>query len=331
MLLKHCIATAFFLCPVLASLQGAAAALPASAPPDMAPAAPGKTFGTAGKELSVLKHGKEAELFKHDGAGCLTHMWFGGDWKGYLRTRIRVYVDGETTASIDMEIGMGIGIGFEDAAAPWGIARMGKTGHPSGDYNTFRIPFGTGVRVTAQLADDVKQEPVFWWIVRGSENLLVRVGGVTLPASARLKLHIVENLKAQPLQEFNLCDAKAQGMLYLVAIAARSEGNLNFLEAQMRVYIDGATEPLMLSSGLEDYFLGTYYFNRGRYYTPVAGLTHINEKDFSFSAYRFHDDDPIAFEKGLRLTCRCGEKSGDKVFGDPKPTVYTTYTWVYEW
>ena len=40
----------------------------------------------------------------------------------------------------------------------------------------------------------------------------------------------------------------------------------------MRAYIDGSKTPLMLSSGLEDYFLGTYYFNRGRYYTPVAGL-----------------------------------------------------------
>jgi hypothetical protein len=41
----------------------------------------------------------------------------------------------------------------------------------------------------------------------------------------------------------------------------------------MRAYIGGAKDPLMLSSGLEDYFLGTYYFNRGRYATPVAGLT----------------------------------------------------------
>ena len=39
----------------------------------------------------------------------------------------------------------------------------------------------------------------------------------------------------------------------------------------MRAYIDGAKDPLMFSSGLEDYFLGTYYFDRGRYYTEVAG------------------------------------------------------------
>lgn len=290
-----------------------------------------KTFGTSGKELFVLKEGKEAELFRRAGAGCLTHMWFGGDWPGYLRTRIRVYADGEQKPSIDMELGLGVGVGFEDPAAPVGIARMGKTGHPSGVYNTLRIPFGNGIRVTAQLAEDVKSNPPFWWIIRGTENLPLSVGGVKLPANARLKLHAHLGRKAGPLEEFDLCDTKGAGALYQVTIAARSEGNFNFLEAQMRAYIDGAAEPLMLSSGLEDYFLGTYYFNRGKYYNPVAGLTHLDEKDHSFSAYRFHDDDPIFFKNGLRLTCRCGEKSGDHTFGDPKPTVYSTYAWLYEW
>ena len=70
----------------------------------------------------------------------------------------------------------------------------------------------------------------------------------------------------------------------------------------MRAYIGGRKEPLMLSSGLEDYFLGTYYFNKGRYATPVAGLTHVDKDEHEFSAYRFHEDDPVFFqkEKGIR-------------------------------
>lgn len=289
------------------------------------------TFGTAGKEQAILAGGREAELFRREGKGCLTHMWFGSDWPGYDRTRIRVYVDGEAAPSIEMELGLGVGIGFADPAAPWGIARMGKTGHPSGIYNTFRIPFANGVRVTAQLGKGVRGDPPFWWIIRGSTAIRVTVGGVRLPDSARLRLHKREGYHARPLEEFDLCDTHSAGALYLVTITARSEGNLNFLEAQMRAYLDGGKQPLMLSSGLEDYFLGTYYFNRGRYYTPVAGLTHINDKDDTFSAYRFHDDDPLFFSKGLRLTCRCGEKNGNHTFGDPRPTTYTTYAWVYEW
>ena len=55
-----------------------------------------------------------------------------------------------------------------------------------------------------------------------------------------------------------------------------------------------------------------------------------------FSAYRFHDEDPIFFQSGLRLTCRCGETEhgrADEKMGylDPTKTRYTTYTWVYQW
>jgi hypothetical protein len=311
--------------------QTAGAGSTADAAQDIGGVAGLKTFCESGKGERVLGGGKEAVLLRHDGRGCLTQMWFGGDFPGYDKTRIRVYVDGEAKASIDMEMGLSIGVGFAEPAAPWGIARMGKTGHPSGIYNTFRIPFSKSVRVTAQLAEGVGGDPVFWWIVRGTDHLPVQVAGVRLPEGARLRLYKLENFTAKPLQEFDLCNTHQPGALYLVTIAARSKGNFNFLEAQMRAYLDGSESPLMLSSGLEDYFLGTYYFNRGKYYTPLAGMTHMDEKDKSFSAYRFHDDDPIVFSKGLRLTCRCGEKAGDQVCGDPKETTYTTYTWVYKW
>jgi hypothetical protein len=300
-----------------------------------------KTFGTMGKEVTPLSADKEAELFRHDGKGCLTHIWFGGDWKGCEKTRIRVYVDGEEKPSIDMELYLGHGIGFGDEFSPWGIARIGKIGTGANVYNTYRIPFGKSIRITGQLAPDTPGRPLFWWIVRGTENMPVVLGGVRLPDTARLHLYKLENHLAKPLEEFALCDAPGNGALYQVTMAAKGRRkasdekvrwkDLSFMEACMRAYIGGAKEPLMLSSGLEDYFLGTYYFNKGRYATPVAGLTHFNVNENEFSAYRFHEDDPVFFRNGLRLTCRCGEKIGDKVSHDPPETSYTTYVWTYNW
>jgi hypothetical protein len=304
-----------------------------------APLATLKTFGTMGKEVRPLKGDTEADLFRHRGKGCLTHMWFGGGWKDCEKTRIRVYVDGEARPSIDMELYLGHGIGFSDEFAPWGTARIGKIGTGNSVYNTYRIPFGTSVRVTAQRAPTAPDAPEFWWILRGTENLPVTLGGVTLPDNARLKLHKLENHIAKPLEEFALCNVPGNGALYQVTMQAKglrqSEKDqwkdLSYMEACMRAYIGGAQEPLMLSSGLEDYFLGTYYFNKGRYATPVAGLTHFEPKANEFSAYRFHEDDPIFFQNGLRLTCRCGERIGEKVFHDPPETRYTTYVWLYQW
>lgn len=288
-----------------------------------------RTFGTMGKAVYPLEGGREAELLSHEGKGSLTHMWFGGNWDGYGKLRVRVYVDGERTASIDMALHLGHGIGFEDDAAPWGTRRIGKTGSPSGVYNTYRIPFGSSVRVTAQLPEGDRGNPRFWYILRGTENLPVEFAGVRLPSDARLKLHKLETFIARPLQEFDLCNTESAGMLYQVTIAARST-SFTYLESCVRAYVDGAGEPLMMSSGLEDYFLGTYFFNRGLYYTDVAGLTHKDDENHSFSAYRFHEEDPLFFQRGLRLTCRCGEQTdGESWKADP--TTYTTYVWVYEW
>lgn len=290
-----------------------------------------KTFGTMGKEKQVLRRGREAELFRREGAGVLTHMWFGGSFKTLGRMRLRVYVDGEKKPSIDMALYLGHGMGFDDPGAPWGTARIGITGHEGGVYNTYRIPFGDGIRITAQPADEETQErPTLWWIVRGSEGLPVEVAGVRLPANARLKLHAREDFSAQPLEEFALLDTPGDGLLYQVTMAARS-GNLSYMEACMRAYIGGAQEPLWLSSGLEDYFLGTYYFQTGRYHTPLAGLTHFDPKQGSFSAYRLHEDDPVFFRHGLRLTARVGEALDGRVWFEPQPTTYWTYAWTYEW
>ncbi len=296
-----------------------------------------KTFSSIGKELPVLNGYQEAELLHQDGTGSLTHMWFGGDWPGYDKTVLRVYVDGESKPSIEMELGLGHGVGFGDTNAPWGSEKMGKTGHPSGLYNTYKIPFGKGIRVTAQRSKDSPDGAAFWWIVRGTEHLPVTLAGVRLPPTARLKLYKLENHVAKPLEEFVLCDTQGAGALYQVTMAAeglRQSGDwkdISYLEAIVRAYVDGSKTPMLLSSGLEDYFLGTYYFNRGCYANALAGLTHIDKKNNSFSAYRFHDDDPVFFMNGLRLTCRCGEELNGKMLHDPPSARFTTYVWVYHW
>ncbi len=291
------------------------------------------TFTQVGKEKQLFLEHREAVLAEKSGSGYIDHMWFGGAFPHYSRLRLRIYVDDESVPSIDMEIGLGAGVGFEDPYAPWGTKFSGITGNPSGIFMNYPVPFAKSMRVTAELPAGAPRDSVFWWIVRGIENMPLEVCGIQMPAHARLRLHKNEDLQVQPLDEFSLCKVEGAGMVFMVTMAARS-ANFEFMEAQMRAYFGSDGAPQFLSSGLEDYFLGTYYFNRGLYHLRQAGLTHRNDEDHSFSAYRFHDLDPILYSDGLRLACRCGEKSGDKVFGEtgnPQTTTYTTYTWTYQW
>lgn len=291
------------------------------------------TFTQVGKEEQPFVTSAEATLAERNGQGFLDHMWFGGGFTNFLKLRIRIYVDGESKPSIDMELGLGVGVGFADPAAPWGTKFGGITGSPSGTFLNYRVPFSKKIRVTAELPPEAPRDTVFWWIIRGVENLPLEISGIELPESARLRLHKVESVRVEPLEQFDLCRVDGGGMIFMVTMAAQST-NLEFMEGQMRAYMAGSEEPQFLSSGLEDYFLGTYYFNRGLYHLPQAGLTHKDESNSSFSAYRFHDIDPIFFANGIRLACRCGERREEKVFGKtgkPMLTTYTTYVWAYQW
>jgi len=292
-----------------------------------------KTFTHCGKEEQPFLTQTEAQLAWQEGSGYLDHMWFGGAFENYLKLCMLIYVDGEATPSIEMELGMGAGIGFQDLTAPWGTRYSGVTGAPSGIFLNYRIPFSKSVRVTVQLPEGTPKDVVFWWIIRGLENHPLEACGFQLPPHARMRLHKRVEFKVQPLDEFDLAQVAGAGVVFQVTMAARSS-NLEFLEGQMRAYLGGETRPQYLSSGLEDYFLGTYYFNRGLYHFAQAGLTHKSESDNSFSAFRFHDEDPLVFSDGIRLACRCGERRGEKTFGttgNPKTTTYTTYSWTYEW
>lgn len=291
-----------------------------------------RTFTCTGKEEQPFLQGPEAQLAWRAGSGYLDHMWFGGAFKDYKKLRVRVYVDGEAVPSIDMELGLGAGVGFQDETAPWGNRFVGVTGVPSGIYFNHCIPYERSIRVTAELPHGVSNDTVLWWIIRGLENGYAQVCGFSLPSTARLKLHKVVDREVQPLEEFDLAQSAGAGLLFQVTIAAQSS-NFEFLEGQMRAYFGADTKPQFLSSGLEDYFLGTYYFNRGLYHLPQAGLTHKDESTYSISAYRYHDEDPVVFSDGFRLSCRCGERRGEKTFGTtghPQPAKYTTYAWIYE-
>ena len=100
-----------------------------------------------------------------------------------------------------------------------------------------------------------------------------------------------------------------------------------------------------------------YGYNGGVFHTPVSGCTVREGGDFTgsggkalrMSAYRFHDEDPLLFRDGVRMTWRVGDYMNrgahpespkclietpgpdDWPVGEVQDTTVTSYAWVYEW
>ena len=124
------------------------------------------------------------------------------------------------------------GVGFDDLAL-WGTAKAGHAAK-SGAWNVnYRIPFQRSAKVTLQhwAAPNSTAPQIGYAIVRGAENIPIKVGDLELPgATARLALHKIEDVTYAPLAWVPLIDIpEGDGLVYMTTLAVTS-GNLNFLE-----------------------------------------------------------------------------------------------------
>lgn len=323
-----------------------------------------KTFSGVVKSGLAVNTTGEVTCYELNATGVVTHVWFTIGTP--MHARLRFYIDGESTPSIDIMAMEGLAsIGYDDDTNPWGTELMGKGASQGAVWSTRRIPFGSSLKVTATIEDIPAGKGIqsFFFIIHGLEAVNpatwpgVQVAGLQLPPTARLKLHKTDVQALGALEYLTIANVTAGrgGLVHEVVMQANASTFL-YLEACMRAYIDGASEPLFLSSGTEDFFSSANYFdgsNGGTFRLPNSGLTYKNDTLHAMSAYRVMERDPLVFHDGLQLVWRNSEnplecpfmwpwhpKSAPEavkavkaqVEGAPLlPVAASFLVWVYEW
>ena len=236
----------------------------------------------------------------------------------------------------------------------------------SGLFNNYQIPFSTNVTVTIQMAGTPNHLVIFWMVLRGRTHVslhLPETPDVLLPPTARLKSYYNPTTTLQPLNQFALYNSSAaNGAVLLVALSVHSGPSSHYpsykyLEGCMRSYSPNGEARFRISSGTEDYFLGTFYFNKGQYFFPEAGVTSLcpptvqtnppsiactppKTNTSKFAAYRLHvAGDPLLFEGGAVQTWRNGDVRGCPWPSGPTPPAKgdapvvnaTSLALLYEW
>jgi len=307
-----------------------------------------ETIGTALSQGQVTA--EEKTLFAmsdcRDRSCAMTHLWTTSSAEADT-IRIRYYIDGESVPSIDMLSSMMAAVSpGGDNDAPWATRDMGHEANTGAWMNNFLIPFSKSIKITYSLGDASAASGCFYAIVRGLINAPYKIGALSLPPSARL---VMQSQHETPLAPFELVDlanvaAGKSGMLFLTTMHVNS-GDLNFLEGCLHSYPTQATQwpGTLLSTGTEDFFDSAYYFDAGKFHSPIAGLTQMDtQAGVQWGAYRFNSRDPVMFHDGFRLQWRNGDLTdsrGIKCFIPPteKPLVgltssnLTSYVWLYTW
>ena len=266
------------------------------------------TFNLANKEKTIkVPRGKRVTIAQVEGHGYIAQFWLtfpGWFWQHWdptapisqtiLKTLIlRIYWDGQSTPAIQAPVGDFFGNGLCEVKS-FTSRYFGMSS--GGFYCRFPMPFAKGFRVELENLDALIDTDVF-------ANILYQLTPEA-PVDAGY-LHVQFNTGANPGPEpIDILEAHGRGHFVGCSLSgqAQQKSYLSFLEAPEYVYVDEDWQtPRFTGTGLEDYFLGGWYFREGQFTGELHGVPSKDTFNSSITMYRVHEADAIRFEKRIRF------------------------------
>jgi hypothetical protein len=337
----------------MAALRTASAAQPAATPKDapkpnpMAPAPydlqlaqlrDDKTMRSsswdrqgADRDYVPMEPGTTITVLDATGPAVITHLWFtiaSGDLNHLKNHVLRAYWDGETDPSIEVPIGdfFGLGLGeyFLYQSALTNVA-------PIKALNAyFPMPFRKSARFTVTNEGPVRTASFFYNIDFYNVPSLPEDLGY-FHAQYRQKIPtegVREAFNLTGNNNYVFLEATGRGHLVGVfqAVLQNQDGWLG--EGDEMIFIDGDKQPTINGTGTEDYYGGAWNFGSRvgatAFSYPYIGAPLIQNPQVAggrIVMYRWHVDNPIRFQKSLKMTIEHGSNN------DRSDNYYTVAYW----
>jgi len=263
-----------------------------------------RDLGQGWKVNPFIKIGKgeTITLAEIDGSGAINHIWMTptGNWRFSI---LRIYWDGEKEPSVECPVGDFFGMGWGEYAP---LQSLAICVNPGSAFNCYwQMPFRNKCKITMQNIDE-KEMSLYYQV----DYCLTEV-----PKNAsyfHAQFHRTNPLKYKDV--YTIVDQiKGKGQYVGTYLAWQVNNNGWWGEGEIKFFMDGDKEfPTICGTGTEDYFCGSYNFDRNGKYTefctPYSGLHQVIRPDGAyrsnqrFGLYRWHITDPIRFEKELKVT-----------------------------
>ena len=104
-------------------------------------------------------------------------------------------------------------------------------------------------------------------------------------------------------KDYVVLETKGKGHYVGTVLAVRTRSPAWFGEGDEKIYIDGEAKASIWGTGTEDYFLCAWGLKQTS--TPYFGVPYFDQWGIvggHTSAYRWHINDPIVFNKGIKVT-----------------------------
>ncbi|WP_376787463.1 glycoside hydrolase family 172 protein [Bacteroides uniformis] len=241
-------------------------------------------------------------LAEIDESGCIQHIWMTptGNWRFSI---LRIYWDDEKEPSVECPVGDFFGMGWGEYAH---LNSLAVCVNPGSAFNSYwQMPFRKKCKITMENLADAPMR-LYYQI----DYSLTEV-----PEDAAYFHAQFRRTNPVPYKDvYTIVDGiKGKGHYVGTYMAWQVNNNRWWGEGEIKFFMDGDKQfPTICGTGTEDYFCGSYNFDRGGKYiefsTPYAGLHQVIRPDGTYRAnqrfgmYRWHITDPIRFEKDLKVT-----------------------------
>jgi len=246
-----------------------------------------------------------------DGSGSIQHIWMTptGNWRFSI---IRFYWDDEKEPSVECPVGDFFGMGWGKYAK---LTSLAVNVNPGSAFNCYwPMPFRKKCRITMENINT--EDMILYYQV---DYILTEV-----PADAAYFHAQFRRTNPLPYKEnYVMIDGiKGKGHYVGTYMAWGVHNNGWWGEGEIKFFMDGDTDyATIVGTGTEDYFCGSYDFDTRQkvapgvemveyteFNTPYVGLPQVIRGDGHyqvmqrFGMYRWHINDPIRFEKDLKIT-----------------------------
>ncbi len=249
-----------------------------------------------------IQPGETFTIAEIEGPGAIQHIWMTptGNWRS---TIMRIYWDDETEPSVECPVGDFFCMGWNEYAP---LSSLAVCVNPGSAFNCYwTMPFRKKCRITMENINDKDPMTLYYQIDYTLTNV---------PDDAAYFHAQYHRTNPNTTSDYTIVDnIKGKGQLVGIYMAWGVNNNGWWGEGEIKFFMDGDTKfPTICGTGTEDYFCGSYNFDRNGQYkefcTPYAGLHQVIRPDGTyksqqrFGLYRWHIKDPIRFEKDLRVT-----------------------------
>lgn len=250
----------------------------------------------------IIESGETFTIAEMDGPGAIQHIWMTptGVWRWSI---IRIYWDDETSPSVECPLADFFCMGWNQYSP---LVSMPVCVNPGSAFNCYwSMPFRKHCRITIENINP-KDSMILYYQV----NYTV----TEVPEDAGYFHAQFRRTRYNETSDFTVVDGiKGKGQFVGVYLAWGLHNNGWWGEGEMKFFIDGDQKyPTICTTGLEDYFCGSYNFDRDgkftEFCTPYAGLPQVIRPDGTYNSqerfglYRWHIMDPVRFDKDFKAT-----------------------------